>query len=210
MPMASAMRCAVLTCVQLCTSEVSRLMVDLLLWRCQVLRVDVSMPPLDASIALSLQLQSTWRCGQCTATQLRLFDSATCMSIKLVRRSLTLAYEVFTELAGRLATDGVVSGVRAAHMRAGGRRGHAAGSAFQKSMGARGLADISEEMQFELQVLEVVLDYVTAFMEHLTSDIEAVAYPGLDAIVVKVIAQLGFMPLVSDSARILKYICITA
>ena len=50
----------------------------------------------------------------------------------------------------------------------------------------RGLADISEEMQFELQVLEVILDYVTAFMEHLTSDIEAVAYPGLDAIVVKV------------------------
>jgi len=62
----------------------------------------------------------------------------------------------------------------------------AAGSAFQKSMGVRGLADISEEMQFELQVLEVILDYVTAFMEHLTSDIEAVAYPGLDAIVVKV------------------------
>ena len=53
-------------------------------------------------------------------------------------------------------------------------------------MGKRGLADISEEMQFELQVLEVVLDYVTAFMEHQTSDIEAVAYPGLDAIVVKV------------------------
>jgi len=53
-------------------------------------------------------------------------------------------------------------------------------------MGVRGLADISEEMQFELQVLEVILDYVTAFMEHLTSDIEAVAYPGLDAIVVKV------------------------
>ena len=58
-------------------------------------------------------------------------------------------------------------------------------------MGKRGLADISEEMQFELQVLEVVLDYVTAFMEHLTSDIEAVAYPGLDAIVIKVLAR-GF------------------
>lgn len=53
-------------------------------------------------------------------------------------------------------------------------------------MGRRGLSDVSEEMQFELRVLEVVLDYVTAFMEHLSSDLEAVAYPGLDAIVAKV------------------------
>ena len=61
-------------------------------------------------------------------------------------------------------------------------------------MGVRGLADISEEMQFELQVLEVILDYVTAFMEHLTSDIEAVAYPGLDAIVVKVGRSASALP----------------
>ena len=60
------------------------------------------------------------------------------------------------------------------------------GKAFSQRMGSRGLSDISEEMSFELRVLEVVLDYVTAFMEHLTSDLEAVAYPGLDAIVVKV------------------------
>ena len=32
----------------------------------------------------------------------------------------------------------------------------------------------------------MVLDYVTAFMEHLATDLEAVAYPGLDAIVAKV------------------------
>lgn len=37
----------------------------------------------------------------------------------------------------------------------------------------------------------MVLDYVTAFMEHLASDLEAVAYPGLDAIVAKVRACSG-------------------
>lgn len=48
------------------------------------------------------------------------------------------------------------------------------------------LSNITEEMPFELKVLEVVLDFVTTYMEFLTSDLEASAHPALDAIVQRV------------------------
>ena len=48
------------------------------------------------------------------------------------------------------------------------------------------LSNITEEMPFELKVLEVVLDFVTSYLEFLTSDLEALAHPTLDAIVQRV------------------------
>lgn len=48
------------------------------------------------------------------------------------------------------------------------------------------LSNITEEMPFELKVLEVVLDFVTTYVEFLTSDLEASAHPALDAIVQRV------------------------
>ena len=48
------------------------------------------------------------------------------------------------------------------------------------------LTNITEELPFELKVLEVVLDFVTTYIEFLSSDLEASAHPVLDTIVQRV------------------------
>jgi len=49
-----------------------------------------------------------------------------------------------------------------------------------------GLPGIVEEAPFELRALEVVLDFITLFLEFLVIDLEKMAHPVLDAIVQKV------------------------